>query len=261
MNLSTYLRTQLAEYVRGVDLPAAPTSLELALSTTDPLADGSGLTEPPGADGYARQTLTFGAPTSTIGQGSKINNDAPVVFGPVVNNDWPTVTHAAIFDNSGNMLLHGELNVQRTAPVGDQVSLATNVIQFNMGKVFGEYFALLVLEWMRGNAAPAAPVSTELALSLADPLEDASGLDEPVLGYSRQTVTFTQTSTPSGITIISEGPYVFGPADVNWGFITHGAVFTPGGDLLFSGPTAVSRNVLATDSFPVPFGALTLLFT
>ena len=262
MHFSTYLQGLIAGYVRGTDFPAAPTSLEIALSSADPLADGSGLSEPPGADGYARQTLTLNPSVATIGAGVSAFNTAPIVFGPVANNDWPTVTHVAIFDNSGNMLMHGPLNAQRTSPVGDELPFAANALQLQTASYFGHYFGQMILEWMRGTAAPTAPVSTQLALSLTDPLEDASALDEPILGYTRQTITFSAPgSTPTGTPIVSEGPYIFGPADVDWGLITHGAVFTPGSNLLLKGPVAIQRNVVEDDSFAVPFGALTILFS
>lgn len=262
MHFSTYLQGLIAGYVRGTDFPAAPTSLEIALSTADPLADGSGLSEPPSVDGYSRQPLILNASVPTVGSGVSAFNSAPIVFGPVANNTWPTVTHVAIFDNSGNMLMHGPLNAQRTSPVGDELPFAANALQVQIASYFGHYFGQIILEWMRGTTPPAAPVSTQLALSLADPLEDASALDEPILGYTRQTVTFSSPgSTPTGTPIVSEGPYIFGPADTNWGLITYGAILTSGGDLLLKGPVAVQRNVVEDDSFAVPFGALTILFT
>lgn len=262
MHFSSYLQGLIAGYVRGTDFPAPPASLEIALSTADPLADGSGLSEPPGTDGYSRQTLTLNPSVATIGNGVSAFNSAPIIFGPVVNNNWPTVTHVAVFDDSANMLWHGPLNAQRTSPVGDELPFAASALQLQVATYFGHYFGSLILEWMRGTAPASAPASTELALSLADPLEDGSALDEPTVNYVRETITFAApVPTLSGTPIVSEGPYVFGPAGNDWGLITHGAVFTPGGDLLLKGPAAVQRDVVEDDSFTVPYGALTILFS
>lgn len=262
MDFSTYLQGIIAGYVRGSDFPAPPTSLEIALSASDPLADGSGLTEPAASDGYARQTVTLDPSVATVGAGVSAFNNAPVVFGPVVNNAWPTVTHVAIFDNSGNMLMHGELNVQRTSPVGDELPMAVNALQIQTASYFGHYFGQMIIEWMRGTAAPTAPASTQLGLSLTDPSEDGTTLDEPTLGYTRQVITFAApTASLTGTPIVSEGPYIFGPADTNWGLITHGVVFTPAGEILIKGPVAIQRNVVQNDSFAVPYGALTILFS
>ena len=262
MHFSSYLQGILAGYVRGSDLPAPPTSLEIALSSADPTADGSGLSEPPAGDGYARQSLVLTAPTSTNTLGSSCFNTAPITFGPVSNTAWPTVTHVAVLDNSGNLLMYGPLNVQRTPPVGDALPFSANALQIQISAYFGAYFAELILNWLRGNSAPSAPLTTTLGLSLADPLEDGTALDEPILGYTRQTVTFTTSaSTEVGTPIISEGPYLFGPADSAWGLITHAVVFTSAGDILLKGPVAVQRDVTSGDSFAIPSGALTVYFS
>lgn len=128
MNSSEYLQDAAIDFLRGT--PAtAPVSMTLALSSADPLMDGSGLAEPPGADGYARQTITLKAGVFTLGTGTVTSNDAPIVFGPAVNNAWPAVTHAAIFDNSGNMLIFGALAASRTVGVGDTYSFAIDALQ------------------------------------------------------------------------------------------------------------------------------------
>jgi hypothetical protein len=79
MHLSSYLQGLIAGYVRGTDFPAPPASLEIALSTSDPLADGSGLSEPSGADGYARQPLTLNPSVSTLGSGVSTFNTAQLL--------------------------------------------------------------------------------------------------------------------------------------------------------------------------------------
>ncbi|MGE0347325.1 MAG: hypothetical protein AB7N73_14505 [Gemmatimonadales bacterium] len=52
---------------------------------------------------YARQAVTFGAP-STVGGKRKIANSAPVVF-PVSTGGTPTITHFGIYDavSGGNL--------------------------------------------------------------------------------------------------------------------------------------------------------------
>ena len=128
MNTSDILQDRLIELLRG-NTPPTPVSLQIALSAGDPLMDGSGLVEPPGPDGYARQVLTLKAGVFTLGVGTLTSNDAPVVFGPAVNNDWPQVSHAAILDQAGNQLAQGLLAAPRTVTVGDTYSLAIDSIQ------------------------------------------------------------------------------------------------------------------------------------
>jgi len=263
MNISTFLSGEIAQFINGLGGTSAPTSLTVALSVADPLADGSGLVEPSVSDGYSRQSLTLTPPVCTPGAGTSSYNNMPLIFGPVVNNAWPTITHIAVFDGTGtNMLFHGELNVQRAAPVGDEISMAVNAIQIQTKDYYSDFFGKMILNYLRGTDFPTPPITTDLALSLTNPSQDGSTIDEPVLGYTRQPITFVTTSvTNSGRILTSNGPYIFGPADVSWGLITHSALFTDAGDMLFFGPVAVQRTVGEDDSFAVPFGALTLLLT
>jgi hypothetical protein len=103
--------------------------MTLSLSAGDPLMDGSALVEPTGGQGYTQQTLTLGALAFVLGTGSTTKNSAPLVFGPGASTDWPTVTHAAILDQAGNVLIVGSLAAPRTVTVGDSFSIATDALQ------------------------------------------------------------------------------------------------------------------------------------
>lgn len=128
MNTAQFLQKVMTDWLRGTST-TPPASLLVGLSTADPLMNGAGLAEPPGADGYARQVLTFGAETFVNGTGTTVKNDAPIVFGPCVNNDWPPVTHICVFSVSGQLLLKGALAAPRVVSVGDSYSLAIDALQ------------------------------------------------------------------------------------------------------------------------------------
>jgi hypothetical protein len=71
-----------------------PTTIKVALSTTDPGADGSGITEPSG-NGYARVTNNNWSQNVA----KSIENTADVAF-PQATGSWGTISHFAIyFDN------------------------------------------------------------------------------------------------------------------------------------------------------------------
>ena len=130
--LSTYVQQSLANWIRGSAMPTAPVSLVVALSSTPINDDGTGITEPAGIDGYTRQAVTLTAPVHTEGAGTSVSNTAPLVFGPAVNQNWPAMKYAAVFDNGGNMLFKGPVATQRTASVGDTLSYGIGAIQFNV---------------------------------------------------------------------------------------------------------------------------------
>jgi len=119
MNGSTYLEQTTSDWVKGVAIDAPPAGLLLALSTADPLDDGSGIAEPVGL-GYARQAFLFGAYASVVGVGTTMT-------GPTVDlvytstGAWGTITHWAIFrsDLGGEMLFHGAVTVPKLIGAGD----------------------------------------------------------------------------------------------------------------------------------------------
>jgi hypothetical protein len=261
MHLSAYLQERIALYILGTDLPTPPSELIIALSSTSPGEGGFTISEPSEINGYARQTLTMSPPVAATGAGVSIYNTAPVVFGPIEGAQWSTLTHAAIYDSSGNILFHGELNVPRNAPVGDTISFAANKVQLQLAKHISHHLGEIVLNWLRGMPAPSAPQSLQMGLSRTDPKDDGSDLDEPMLGrnYMPVTVNFDPMNTGlSGTVLQTRGPYLFGPATGDWGTITHGILTNETGDILLSGPVAASRSVRKDDTFVVPYGALTL---
>lgn len=268
MNFSQFTQEAIANWLNGTAFPAAPVALEIGLSTADPLDDGSGLVEPPAVNGYARVPVTFGAPVSTLGNGTSVFNTAAVSFPTVTGANWPAVTHAAIFDaGTGDMLFHGPINAPRVALVGESISFAISDIQPQAGLGrFSHYMGQWILGWLNGAAAPAAPATTYLAISRADPLEDASLIDEPntIFGYARQAITWSAplTTISVGTQVDNSAALVFGPAvTTGWLVITHAAIYDAlsGGNQLIQGAVVSSRTVPVGDAYAVSVGAISAL--
>ena len=116
--ISDYLEAALLNHVLRNVAMTSPTTVYLALFTTDPLDDASG-TEVSGA-GYARQAVTFGAPAGGI-----VSNTGAVSFTASGGN-FGTVTHAAIFDalTLGNMLFHTPLDAAEVVNDGGTLTFA-----------------------------------------------------------------------------------------------------------------------------------------
>lgn len=109
MGFSDYLENQVLDNVLA-------SGGWIALSTANPLDDGSGLTEPDTGDGYSRvEVLDWDAAAS----GQKPNTN-PIEF-PEATASWGTITHFAILDSSsgGNILIHGPLTVAKAIGAGD----------------------------------------------------------------------------------------------------------------------------------------------
>jgi len=107
--------------LRATDL-TAPVTVYLALYTTNPTASDTGAEVAGGS--YARQAVTFGAPTN-----GSASNSADITF-PVASGSWGTITHAGIRDNisSGHLLFYGPLTSPKVIGAGD-------IFKFNTGSV------------------------------------------------------------------------------------------------------------------------------
>ena len=110
---SNYLENALINAVLRNTSYTSPTTVYVALFTSDPTDAGTG-TEVSGGS-YARTSVTFGSPSNGV-----TTNSADVTF-PTATASWGTVSHIGIYDasTSGNLLFHTPLDVSKTIDSGD----------------------------------------------------------------------------------------------------------------------------------------------
>ena len=101
---SNYLENALINAVLRNTSYTSPTTVYVALFTSDPTDAGSG-TEVSGGS-YARTSITFGAPSNGV-----TTSNADCTF-PQATASWGTVTHIGLYDasTSGNLLFHTPLD-------------------------------------------------------------------------------------------------------------------------------------------------------
>ena len=111
--MSNYLENALINVTLRATAYTAPTTVYVALFTTDPTDAGSG-TEVTGGS-YARTSVTFAAPSNGV-----TTNNADVTF-PTCTSSWGVVTHLGIYDalTTGNLLYHTPLDSSKTVDSGD----------------------------------------------------------------------------------------------------------------------------------------------
>lgn len=112
---------------------------------------------------------------------------------------------------------------------------------------------------MKGAYTP--PSNIYVALSTANPTDDASGLAEPSGGaYARVSTAAGTWNVASAGLIDNASEIAFAEATANWGTITHVALFDAltGGNMLWHGALAASKTVNTGDTFKFPAGALDL---
>lgn len=121
--MSNYLENELIDHVFRNLAYTSPTTVYLALFTTDPAEDASG-TEVSG-NGYARQAIAFDAPADGVTQNSALESFT------ASGGNFGTVTHIAIFDalTLGNMLVYTPLDTSRVVNDGDTIEFAAGSVQ------------------------------------------------------------------------------------------------------------------------------------
>jgi len=124
--MSNYLENALINVTLRATSYTAPTTVYVALYTTDPTDADTG-TECSGTS-YARQSVTFGAPSNGVS-----TNSAAVEF-PQAGGAWGTITHIGIRDalTTGNLLYHTPLDASKTIATGDVFRIATSSLSVTL---------------------------------------------------------------------------------------------------------------------------------
>ena len=128
---------------------------------------------------------------------------------------------------------------------------------------YSDYLENELLDHWLGNSAYTAPATVYVGLSTADPLDDGSGLAEPVgNGYARVSVTNNLTEWPAAVggSKNNANDVTFPLATGSWGTITHFALFdaATGGNMLGSGALTSSRTVSDGDQPRFAAGEITV---
>jgi len=124
--MSNYLENALINATLRNTAFTSPTTVYLALYTTDPTDADSG-TEVSG-NAYARQSITFGAPSNGVS-----TNTAAIEF-PQATGSWGTVAYVGIRDAStaGNLLYHTPLDASKTIATGDVFRVAVGSLSVTL---------------------------------------------------------------------------------------------------------------------------------
>lgn len=116
--MSNYLENALINATLRNTSYTSPATVYLGLYTSDPTDADTG-TEVTG-NGYARQAITFGAPSDGVS-----TNSAAIEF-PQATGSWGTVAYVGIRDasTSGNLLFHTALDASKAIATGDVFRIA-----------------------------------------------------------------------------------------------------------------------------------------
>ncbi|MFD2330673.1 hypothetical protein ACFSR7_15580 [Cohnella sp. GCM10020058] len=129
-NISNFLATAILNQVFRNTNYTRPTTVYVALYTSNPTAADTGTEVSGGA--YARQAVAFAAPAAVSGK-QTIKNSADITF-PTATADWGNITHVGIRDalTGGNLLYFAALDNPRSILTGDIFKHLSNSISANL---------------------------------------------------------------------------------------------------------------------------------
>lgn len=127
MSFSNFLETEILDHVFGGNAYTAPSTLYVALFTSNPDEDGSGTEVSTSGTAYARQTATF---TVT---GNEATNDSAIEYSTATAN-FGTVSHVGIMDAStgGNLLAYAALTTAKVIETGDVFRIPASYLDITL---------------------------------------------------------------------------------------------------------------------------------
>jgi hypothetical protein len=133
-SFSDFLEDELLDHLFGCGTRnyTPPTDIYVALSTTDPLDTGAGISEPVG-NGYARAQTDETDWDVATGDPSTVDNGVDITFAEATGS-WGTISHFALFDavSGGNMLAHGSLSASKAIDNGDTAKFAAGDLDITL---------------------------------------------------------------------------------------------------------------------------------
>lgn len=131
MPFSQYLADELIDWVKGTDMPTAPTTVYIALFNGDPSGAGTEITNTIKGS-TTRDAIALGGVT-TSGNFRQADNTAEITITPSASAG-ATADYAAIYDaaTGGNLLSYDTLTASKTITTGDGVKFEANAAVYKV---------------------------------------------------------------------------------------------------------------------------------
>ena len=216
-SISNWLELELLDHVLKTEAYSVPAHIYVALSTADPLDDGSGVAEP-GGGSYARVVMdSWDAAT-----GRATENTSQITFAQA-EQDFGTITHWAIFDavTGGNFLAHGDFSSSKACPVGTNLYVAAGDIDvvFSAGGICNT-LANKLLDHVFKTTSYTPETHLYVALFTSSPTDTGAAGSEVAGGaYAREIMDVWDVAAAGA----SENTNVitYTTATASWGTVTH----------------------------------------
>ena len=128
---------------------------------------------------------------------------------------------------------------------------------------FSDYLENKLMDYVFGNETYTASSTLYLALSEADPLDDGSGVSEPVgNGYARKSIANNLTNWPAAVNGVKANGTIVELTAVggSWPTVSHFAIFDEitGGNMLIHGALSSAQTLADGESIRFPVDSIDL---
>lgn len=230
----------LTDYAENafLDLALVGTAFSSPATVYMALMSGSGTDSTDGGEksggSYARQAITFGAPSA----GTITNTNGLRFTG--LTTGFVTITGWSIYDaaTGGNRLAYGNLTTGQSHQANEDFRFEVGSISLTVANIstrFSTYLANAALNHLFRNVAFTSP-SASLYLSLHTGVPGTTGANEVSGGnYSRQSIAFVDTATAGWVD--SDGFSGFQCSGASWGHLAYWGIWdaSTSGNFLGSG--------------------------
>lgn len=126
------LEDKILNHIFRLTASATPGATHLALFTAMAAPEAGTVTEVGAGVGYARQPITFSAPT-TNGTARRIASSGTITFGPNTTTNWGTIVGVGIYDLiTGGVLLMYCTGLSTPVVVGESVTVQSTTLTVDL---------------------------------------------------------------------------------------------------------------------------------
>lgn len=132
MPATTFLANQILNYNIGQTGYTLPSNFYIGLSTTQPNANGTGITEPTGG-GYSRVSVANNKQNFSVSAMGTLSNLAQIEYNESTGN-WGTVAYILIYNaiTGGDLLWYGAFVSSKIVQSGTALIIAPNTLTFSL---------------------------------------------------------------------------------------------------------------------------------
>lgn len=221
--ISDYLENKWLNHVFHGAAFTVPSNIYIALSTTTPSDDGTGVTEP--GSNYIRKAHNVW----NAGSGRAATNNGVITFIQATGA-WGTITHYAIYDaiTGGNFLGFGALTANKIVVSGNTPYIATTDISISATSGTSSGFSDYLVHKLLDHTLKTTPYSQPtiyVGLSTTIPTDAGNDTEpNPANNYARKSHANWFTSS-AGATYNTTTAITFNTPNGTWGSCVYATIY------------------------------------